>query len=201
MYRNLCLIGLPHSGKSVIGKKLYKHLNKGFVDTDDLIRAKYKTDLSTLISKEGRHKFLEIEQDVITSLKVSNTVIATGGSVIYIEDTMKHLKDTLGSEVYHLFLTKKELLKRSINLESRGVIMDDNQSITDFYNERITLYNTYADTTISTCREINLDVFKGETYLPRYDKPSYQDIYCNRSPRVYLGNDTYYWNPISPILK
>ena len=42
MFRNICLIGLPHSGKTIIGKKLYKHLNKGFVDTDDIIRSKYK---------------------------------------------------------------------------------------------------------------------------------------------------------------
>jgi shikimate kinase len=207
MYRNLCLIGLPYSGKSVIGKQLYKHLNKGFVDTDDMIRAKYKSDLPTLIKKEGRTKFIEIEKDVITSLKVSNMIISTGGSVIYDSDSMNHLKDTLDSEICHLFLSRKEFLKRSTNLESRGIIMDDTQSITDLYNERMVLYNAYADKTISTSREINLDIFKSETYVPTYDykpndtKPSYQDIYCNRSPRVYLGTDSYYWNPKPPTLK
>jgi len=217
MYRNLCLIGLPYSGKSIIGKKLYKHLNKGFVDTDDIIRAKYKSDLPTLITKEGRTKFIEIEKDVITSLQVSNMIISTGGSVIYDSDSMNHLKDNLDSEIYHLFLSRKEFLKRSTNLETRGVIMDDNQSITDLYNDRMTLYNAYADKTVSTSREINLDIFKDETYFPSYDykpndtykpnepnepkKRSYQDIYCNRSPRVYLGTDSYYWNPKSPILK
>jgi len=205
MYRNLCLIGLPYSGKSIIGNKLYKHLNKGFVDTDDIIRAKYKSDLPTLITKEGRTKFIEIEKDVITSLQVSNMIISTGGSVIYDSDSMNHLKDNLDSEIYHLFLSRKEFLKRSTNLESRGVIMDDNQSITDLYNDRMTLYNAYADKTVSTSREINLDIFKDETYFPSYDyKPkerSYQDIYCNRSPRVNLGTDSYYWNPKPPILK
>jgi shikimate kinase len=205
MYRNLCLIGLPYSGKSIIGKKLYKHLNKGFVDTDDIIRAKYKSDLPTLITKEGRTKFIEIEKDVITSLQVSNMIISTGGSVIYNSDSMNHLKDTLDSEIYHLFLSRKEFLKRSTNLESRGVIMDDNQSITDLYNDRMALYNAYADKTVSTSREINLDIFKSETYFPSYDykpkKRSYQDIYCNRSPRVNLGTDSYYWNPKPPTLK
>ena len=205
MYRNLCLIGLPYSGKSIIGKKLYKHLNKGFVDTDDIIRAKYKSDLPTLITKEGRTKFIEIEKDVITSLQVSNMIISTGGSVIYDSDSMNHLKDNLDSEIYHLFLSRKEFLKRSTNLETRGVIMDDNQSITDLYNDRMALYNAYSDKTVSTSREINLDIFKCETYFPSYDyKPkerSYQDIYCNRSPRVYLGTDSYYWNPKPPILK
>tara|TARA_B110000211_G_C14023497_1_gene528735 strand:- start:810 stop:1493 length:684 start_codon:yes stop_codon:yes gene_type:complete len=212
MYRNLCLVGLPYSGKSIIGQKLYKHLNKGFVDTDDIIRAKYKSDLPTLITKEGRTKFIEIEKDVITSLQVSNMIISTGGSVIYDSDSMNHLKDNLDSEIYHLFLSRKEFLKRSTNLESIGVIMDDNQSITDLYNDRMALYNAYADKTVSTCREINLDIFKGETYdykpkepkepyKPNETKRSYQDIYCNRSPRVYLGTDSYYWNPKPPTLK
>ena len=78
MFRNICLIGLPYSGKTNIGKKLFKHLHKGFVDTDDIIRAKYKTDINTIISKYGRSKFLEIEQDVITSLKFDNMIISTG---------------------------------------------------------------------------------------------------------------------------
>ena len=49
MFRNICLIGLPYSGKSVIGQKLYKHLNKGFIDTDDVIRQMYNCSLPTLI--------------------------------------------------------------------------------------------------------------------------------------------------------
>ena len=197
MYRNLCLIGLPYSGKSSIGKKLYKHLNKGFVDTDDIIRTKYKSDLPTLITQEGRTKFIEIEKDVITSLQVSNMIISTGGSVIYDSDSMNHLKDTLDSEIYHLFLSRKEFLKRSTNLDKKGIIMDDNQSITDLYNDRMALYNAYADKTVSTSREINLDIFKSETY--DY-KPSYHTLYCNKSPRIDYGTDSY-WNPKSPILK
>ena len=50
LYRNICLIGLPYSGKTQIGRLLYKHLNKGFIDTDDIIISKYKTNLSNIIS-------------------------------------------------------------------------------------------------------------------------------------------------------
>ena len=188
MFRNICLIGLPHSGKTIIGKKLYKHLNKGFVDTDDIIRSKYKTDLYTIISKYGRSKFLEIEQDVITSLKFDNMVISTGGSVIYEPDSMKHLKEELDSEVYHLFLSKKEFLSRTRDLARRGVIIKSGQSKLDLYNERIPLYDKYSDKTISACRDINLDLFRGETFVPL------------KSDKVDWGTDNYYWNPKSPIL-
>ena len=188
MFRNICLIGLPHSGKTIIGKKLYKHLHKGFVDTDDIIRSKYKTDLYTIISKYGRSKFLEIEQDVITSLKFDNMVISTGGSVIYEPDSMKHLKEELDSEVYHLFLSKKEFLSRTRDLARRGVIIKSGQSKLDLYNERIPLYDKYSDKTISACRDINLDLFRGETFVPL------------KSDKVDWGTDNYYWNPKSPIL-
>ena len=161
MFRNICLIGLPHSGKTIIGKKLYKHLNKGFVDTDDIIRSKYKTDLYTIISKYGKSKFLEIEQDIITSLKFDNMIISTGGSVIYEPESMKHLKEDLDSEVYHLFLSKKEFLSRTSDLTRRGVIIEQGQSKLDLYNERIPLYDKYSDKTISACRDINLDLFRG----------------------------------------
>ena len=188
MFRNICLIGLPHSGKTIIGKKLYKHLNKGFVDTDDIIRSKYKTDLYTIISKYGRSKFLEIEQDVITSLKFDNMIISTGGSVIYEPESMKHLKEDLDSEVYHLFLSKKEFLSRTRDLARRGVIIESGQSKLDLYNERIPLYDKYSDKTISACRDINLDLFRGETFVPL------------KSDKVDWGTDNYYWNPNSPVL-
>ena len=188
MFRNICLIGLPHSGKTIIGKKLYKHLHKGFVDTDDIIRSKYKTDLYTIISKYGRSKFLEIEQDVITSLKFDNMVISTGGSVIYEPESMKHLKEDLDSEIYHLFLSKKEFLSRTRDLTRRGVIIKSGQSKLDLYNERIPLYDKYSDKTISACRDINLDLFRGETFVPL------------KSDKVDWGTDNYYWNPNSPVL-
>ena len=149
MFRNICLIGLPYSGKTKIGKQLYKHLQKGFIDTDDIIRSKYKTDLQTIINTQGHDKFLEIEKDVITSLQVENMVISTGGSVIYQPEIMQHLKETLQSDIYHLFLSQKMFRERITDLDKRGVIMKPDQTIQDLYNERMPLYNKYSDKIIS----------------------------------------------------
>ena len=182
MFRNICLIGLPYSGKSVIGNKLYKHLNKGFVDTDDIIKHKYTRSLPSLIQCVGNNHFLDIEKKVINSLYHENTVLATGGSVIYSEESMDHIKNVLHCEIYHLFLSKKEFLSRVDSLEERGVIMDKDQSLTDLYNERIDLYDKYADKTISACRHINLDLFRGETYIPTngelYKRKNYERDMC-----------------------
>ena len=183
LYRNICLIGLPYSGKTQIGRLLYKHLNKGFIDTDDIIISKYKTNLSNIISKYGNQKYLEIEQDVIHSLTCKNTVISTGGSVIYESESMKYLKNELNSDIYHLFLSKKEFSKRATDLEKRGVVINKDHTIEKLYNERIDLYDKYSDKTISACRDINLDIFKHELYTSKTS-----------------NTDNYYWNPRSPSL-
>jgi len=195
MFRNICLIGLPYSGKSVIGQKLYKHLNKGFVDTDDVIRQMYNCSLPTLIKNVGHKNFLDIESKVIKSLNFQNVVLATGGSVIYNEESMEHLQKNLNCEMYHLFLSRKEFLLRTRDLQRRGVIINPEQSILDLYNERMPLYDKYSDKTLSACKDINLDIFKGETYLFR-GEPSLS----NKSDKVDWGTDNYYWNPKSPAL-
>ena len=192
MYRNICLIGLPYSGKSIIGNKLYKHLNKGFVDTDDIIRHKYNRSLPKLIKCVGKQNFLDIEKNVITYLNHKNTVLATGGSVIYNEESMDHIKNVLHCEIYHLFLSKKEFLSRVDNIEERGVINKHNQSLTDLYNERIKLYDKYSDKTISACKDVNLNLFRGETYIPVNNKSyNYERNICitkQRYPDYYSSS-------------
>lgn len=70
-------------------------------------------------------------------------MIATGGSVVYCENAMKHLKET-GTVVY-LKLSLDSLRKRLGNLKGRGVLLKDGQSLTDLYEERVPLYEKYAD--------------------------------------------------------
>lgn len=203
MFNNICLIGLPHSGKTAIGNKLYKHLHKGILNINDIIRNKYKTDIPLLITTQGRSKFIEIESDIITSLKVDNSVIITSSSVVFNSDSMDYLKKDLDSTVYHLFLSKKEYVNRLTSKEKRGVIMSSSQPIphNTIYNESIYLFNKYADKTISSCRDIHLDRFKEGVQYPTYKTSTYQELYGNKSPRVKYGVDSYYWNPISPDVK
>ena len=76
--------------------------------------------------------------------------------------------------------------------------MKPKQSIQELYNERMPLYDKYSDKTLSACRKINLDVFKGETFFPQYKKPTYQDLYANHLWKPTFTVETkqrsYYWN-------
>ena len=75
---NIILIGMPGAGKSSIGVVLAKAIGYEFVDTDLLIQAREGCLLSEIIEKEGRERFVEIENEVNVGLDVKRCVIAPG---------------------------------------------------------------------------------------------------------------------------
>lgn len=140
---NIILIGMPGAGKSTIGVVLAKVLGYQFLDSDLLIQKQEKRKLREIISQEGNDGFQKIENRVNASIETDNTVIATGGSVVYCEEAMKHLK-SVGTVIY-LKLSLKSLSKRLGNLRGRGVLLKDGQTLSDLYDERSPLYEKYAD--------------------------------------------------------
>ena len=140
---NVTLIGMPGSGKSTIGVILAKALRYEFLDSDLLIQKQEKRKLSEIIEQDGPEKFKEIENQVNADIHVTDTVIAPGGSVIYCDEAMEHLK-SIGKVIY-LKLSLESLSKRLGNLKGRGVLLKDGQSLKDLYEERVPLYEKYAD--------------------------------------------------------
>ena len=140
---NVTLIGMPGVGKSTLGVVLAKVMEYQFLDADLLIQKEEKRRLSLIIQEEGIEGFKAIENRVNASIEAENTVISTGGSVVYCEEAMQHLK-SIGKVVY-LKLSLKELSKRLGNLKGRGVVLKDGQTLKDLYEERIPLYEKYAD--------------------------------------------------------
>lgn len=143
---NITLIGMPGAGKSTIGVVLAKVLGYQFLDSDLLIQKQEKRRLSEIIEEEGYKEFKDVENRVNASIEAENTVIATGGSVVYCEEAMEHLK-SIGTVVY-LKLSLNALSKRLGNLKGRGVLLREGQNLTDLYEERTPLYEKYADIVI-----------------------------------------------------
>jgi len=150
---NIVLIGMPGVGKSTIGVILAKVLGYRFIDTDLIIQEKEQNLLSELIAKNGVEGFIEIENKINSELKADKSVIATGGSVVYGTDAMKNLKN-IGKVIY-LKQDFDNIQKRVQNIKGRGVVLKENQTFEDLYNERSVLYEKYADITIE---EGNLNV-------------------------------------------
>lgn len=145
---NIILIGMPGAGKSTVGVILAKVLGYKFVDADLLIQEKEDRLLHEIIKAEGIDGFINIENQVNSSITAHKSVIATGGSVVYGKEAMKHLQK-IGTVIY-LKLSFDELNKRLININNRGVIMKDGQTLYDLYLERTPLYEKYASITIET---------------------------------------------------
>ena len=143
---NITLIGMPGAGKSTIGVVLAKVLGYQFLDSDLLIQKQEKRRLSEIIEEEGYKGFKDVVNRVNASIEAENTVIATGGSVVYCEEAMEHLK-SIGTVVY-LKLSLNALSKRLGNLKGRGVLLREGQTLTNLYEERTPLYEKYADIVI-----------------------------------------------------
>jgi shikimate kinase len=143
-FKNIILIGMPSSGKSTIGKPLSKKLNMQFIDTDHLIFEREKRALRDIVNEDGLERFLQIQEDTILEIEAENHVISTGGSVVYSEKAMEHLKRY--GVVIFLDVKIDEISNR---LESgRRFARNANQTFEDLYNERLPLYKKYADITI-----------------------------------------------------
>ena len=146
MKDNIVLIGMPGVGKSTVGVILAKTLGMNFVDTDLVIQKKEKKLLREIISEKGVDGFLNTEETIVGNVNASNSVIATGGSVVYGRKAMQHLKD-IGTVVY-LKLSLEAVSARLSDIKGRGVVLKPGQTFEALYDERVRLYEEYADITI-----------------------------------------------------
>jgi shikimate kinase len=145
---NIVLIGMPGAGKSTVGVLLAKQMAFDFIDTDLLIQRSAGRRLAQIIRQHGLERFCDLEAAHICGLQLRQTVVATGGSVIYRPQAMVHLR-SLGHLIY-LHISPDPLKRRLEDLQDRGVVFVPGQSLDDLYAERLPLYQKYADTTIQT---------------------------------------------------
>lgn len=155
--RNIILIGMPACGKSTVGVLLAKTLGLGFTDTDLIIQIQNKSTLQHIIDINGLDKFKEYENSALLSVTTeSDTVIATGGSAVFCEKGMRHLKRN-GVCVY-LDLPLYDIQSRLSNIKTRGIACRRGEGLEEIFKEREPLYNKYADIKINcmdkSCEQI-----------------------------------------------
>lgn len=143
---NLVLIGMPGAGKSTVGVILAKQTSREFVDTDLLIQTLQERTLQDIVDTDGYAVLRKIEEDVLLGLSVQNHVIATGGSAVYSDRAMAHLKS--GGLVIFLDVDLPALESRVHDFRTRGLAKRPDQDFADLFHERFTLYTKYADMTI-----------------------------------------------------
>ncbi len=140
--KNIVIIGLPGAGKSTMGVILAKALGMKFIDTDILIQEDSGRLLQEIIDEEGVEAFKTIEERTILSLRCRNTVIATGGSVVFSGRAMEYLKSD--GIVLYLEISFEEMVRRLGTITGRGIVLVRGQGLREMYDQRVPLYEKYA---------------------------------------------------------
>lgn len=143
---NIALIGMAYAGKSTVGPWLARSLLLDFLDTDLLIQATARRPLQALVDQLGREGFLALEEATVAGLACTGKVIATGGSVIYGERAMAHLR-TIARVVY-LEVPLPVLLRRVHDSGTRGLVTRPGMTFEDLFREREPLYRRWAEVTV-----------------------------------------------------
>lgn len=144
--RSITLIGMAGAGKSTLGVLLAKAICMNFADTDIMIQQQSEKLLQNIIDEDGIDTFLKLEEKILSEVQLPGFVIATGGSAVYSEAAMKHLK-SLGPVVY-LKVPYPEIKQRVGDISTRGIVLKKGNSLEDAFKEREPLYEKYADVII-----------------------------------------------------
>lgn len=137
---NIVLIGMPGTGKSLIGKLLAELTGKTLQDTDAKIKEEAKMTIPELFEKEGETGFRDRESAICKKLgKERNLIIATGGGAILRPENVDALRQN-GTLVH---------ITRSIDkLPTRGRPLSKNiETLKKMEAQRMPLYKSAADIT------------------------------------------------------
>ncbi|MEL7237321.1 MAG: shikimate kinase [Planctomycetota bacterium] len=146
MSSNLTLIGMPGSGKSTVGKRVADLVGWDFLDLDARIEAEQGKKLSQINAEGGHAKLQLLEDAAARSITCSRTVIGPGGSIVYLDDAMRHLQ-SLGPIVF-LDVPIDVLIPRCGDMQARGVVVREGDTLADLLGERLPKLLRWADVRI-----------------------------------------------------
>ena len=133
--KNICIMGLMGSGKSIIGKDLSKYLNLKFYDTDKQIEIEAKKSINAIFEEDGETYFRDIEEKIcIELLTHKNCVISLGGGSII----NKKIREAINKNSYSIYLkVKLNVLLNRLNSSNKRPLLNKK------HNKREILQNIY----------------------------------------------------------
>ncbi len=146
--RNLVLIGMAGSGKSVIGRIAAKILNRQFVDTDAEIERLAGKSIPQIFKDSGEEYFRELERAVVENVCIrQGIVISTGGGAVLDERNVFMMK--ANGVCYMIQRDADKLATKDRPLSP------DAESAAKLYEERKPVYLAAADVVVDNDGEID----------------------------------------------
>ncbi len=140
----IVLIGMPGAGKSTVGPLLAEKLGLSFIDTDECIIMSEGRSPREIVAEDGVEEFLEIQKQVVLSMKLDRCVVATGGGVVKSSELMSYFNN-IGRLIY--LKLDPTILARRLD-PGRRLVRADGQTLVELFEERDPLYSKYADYTV-----------------------------------------------------
>ena len=93
MIGHVVLVGLMGSGKSTVGRRLAKRLDRPFSDADEVARERAGCSISELFAARGEAAFRALESEILAELLGGlPSVVAAGGGVVVVEANRQLLR-------------------------------------------------------------------------------------------------------------
>ena len=164
---NVVLVGPMGSGKTTIGRRLAREMNREFLDTDHEIIDKTGVTIEHIFDIEGEKGFRRRESEILADLcNMSDVVLATGGGIVLKPENRVLLKKT--GLVFYLSSSIEQLLNRTEKSKTRPLLeqsLDREKTIRDLVSDRDELYREVASSVVDTTgKQLNevIDIIKGE---------------------------------------
>ena len=140
--KNVCIMGLMGSGKSIIGKDLSKYSKLKFYDTDKEIELITKKSINEIFEKDGESYFRKIEEKIcLKLLKKNNCIISLGGGSII----NKNIRKAINQNSYSIYLeVKLDNLENRLKSSKKRPLLNKNtnnkETLENLYNQRRKFY-------------------------------------------------------------
>lgn len=156
------LVGMPGAGKSSVGRRLARKLDRPFVDADDeLVRRSGRT-VRDWFAGEGEAAFRAAESALLADLLAAPgpSVVAAGGGVVLDPGNRAALRDR--ATVVWLRAEVPYLLSRVLQKQDHRPLLDEDPEValTRLHQARTPLYQEVADITVDV-----------EPFRVAHDKP------------------------------
>ena len=146
IFEKICIIGMPGSGKSTIGRALSEYLKFDFYDTDEQIEIESQSKIKDIFNKKGEEHFRKLERSIFKKLiSKKKIIVSTGGGII-----LKN-KDLL-KQTFNIYLKcdLETLIKRTSRNKNRPLLKNNvEKNIKILFNDRKEIYNKISDLTIN----------------------------------------------------
>lgn len=148
MIKNIVLIGMMGSGKSMIAKALAKHLNRPGISTDEMVEKQAGASIKEIVADKGWEHFRMLEHKAVEhACQQQGVIIDCGGGVVLNPQNLALLKKH--GIIFYLDAPPSVLYQRLKNDTQRPLLAapDPLAELTGIYQQRLPLYNQ-ADYTI-----------------------------------------------------